>query len=937
MSDYAKPYLELIQEYQQIPDSLSGAKLAHISGPNGYLHRPEVESEKASCLLASSYDRTLDHDYSWPDRHPASIINGDYTSVIIENALLRYFHDPIGSDSTIAPVAGKPNRIRSGTVSFKDNGTDYPRSLSVLPARDVQVGDVVKVVGTDGSDTYTLNSYVSGIVGDTVPGVVDAVYNGTTNAASQSFAKSVDQIAGDKNCIQIDVDATNYDGRIDGSIDETYTITVTEGSTDGDFRTARLNVVSASGRDNVDEVTPAIDGSHFNIGTRHLQIAFVKNAGASCSSAAGNAEVAPDDLLPGQTWKVRVKQAFTPATSASGGSYSLSKDTTYVLRVVRGGAFSTNPALCPQISVTTTNGADATGSAKINITTSASAYPIGTGGVTWTPTGSGLKYGDFYYIPAEAQAEGAMKTLILGHNLPTEIQDATDLSLDLYIKKSSIELPENKSWSVPDNNWEQDQDNITILANAEIEVSEWKDSSGDMLPLPVYSGAVYVRYREWLQNTVGLFDSINSPDQIDVIPGQLHPDNPLKYGVYKSVSASAGNSVYYTGTKDDGTLDYWAAMLKKVAGRPEIYNLVPMSQERSIQNLIQAHVDSQSGSTKAFLRGCFLNSQAPSVKAIASSTFTTDAGVIEAILEDNPDVTGTQYTRLSVVSDNIDLIAKSDVKAGDLVRYFYESDGFGNESYQEYVIDEVVNEHTVILKSGADIPVSVGQKVEFWRTQTHDAVADDYGDISASFGDNRVVHVWPDTFTDGELTVPGYYLCAILAGQRSSTAPHRPLTNVEVPGVTDVPRSYAFMDEEDLDTMASKGTWVVTKDPLTGTIYTRHALTTSLVDINRKEESVRCNADAVGLALFNRVKPYIGRANVTPRLAELIYGQIRSELDILTSVEPSPEIGPAVLSGPNTGILSVERHATQKDKMVIRVSTELPAPFNYGELHEIII
>lgn len=938
MADYAKPFLELVQEYQQIPDSLAGAKLAHISGPNGYLHRPEEASEKESCLLVSDYDRTLDHDYAWPDKNSGSVIDTDYTSVIIENALLRYFHDPVGSLSTIAPVSGKTNRIRSNTVAFKANGDDYPRTLSVLPARDVAIGDKVKVVGTDGSDTYTLDTYVSGIVGDVVPGVVGDAYAGDANADAQSYATSVDKTAGDDNCIQVDVEGDDYDRLSDGVIDETYTITVTQGSEGGDFRTARLNVVSASGLDNDDEVAPELEGTHFAIGGGGLRIAFVKNAGASCSSVASEGEVAPDELLPGQTWKVRIKQNFTPVTFASGGSYDLSRDTTYIIRVVRGGLFTEDTAECPQVTVTTTNGVDATGSSRINVTTSGDAITIGTGGVTFTPSGAGLKYGDFYYIDTTAEAEGSMQTLVLGHNLPTEIQDATDLSLDLFIKKSSVELEANKTWQVPDHNWEQSQDEITILAGAEVEVDEWTDVDGNVVALPLYGGAVYVRYREWLQNLVNAFEAISDIDQIDEIQGQLHPDNPLKYGVYKALTTSAGNSVYYTATKDATTLDYWVNMLKKVAGRPEIYNLVPMTNVRAIQNLIQAHVDSQSGSTKAFLRACFLNSEAPSSKAIGSSENTDDGEVITAILEDNPDVDGTQYTRLTVTSDNIDLIADLSLVAGDTVKYFYESDGFGNESSQEFVIEEVVNERTVILATGADVAVSVGQRVEFWRTLTANNVANDYGDISASFADNRVCHVWPDTYTDGELTeVPGYFLCALLAGQRSSAAPHRPLTNVELPGITDVPRSYEFMDEDDLNVMAGKGTWIITKDPLTGTIYTRHALTTSTVDINRQEESIRSNADAVGLALYNRVKPYIGRANVTPRLAELIYGQIRSELDLLSSVEPSPEIGPAVLSGPSTGILTVERHRTQKDKMVIRVSVELPAPFNYGTLYEIII
>ena len=46
------------------------------------------------------------------------------------------------------------------------------------------------------------------------------------------------------------------------------------------------------------------------------------------------------------------------------------KRQTYIIRVVRGGLFTTDTAECPQVTVTTTNGVDATGSSRINVTDS---------------------------------------------------------------------------------------------------------------------------------------------------------------------------------------------------------------------------------------------------------------------------------------------------------------------------------------------------------------------------------------------------------------------------------------------------------------------------------------------------------------------------------------------------------------------------------------
>ena len=52
-------------------------------------------------------------------------------------------------------------------------------------------------------------------------------------------------------------DASLYNGLADGDINETYTITVTQGSTGVDHTTARLRVLSASGSDDDLELTPS--------------------------------------------------------------------------------------------------------------------------------------------------------------------------------------------------------------------------------------------------------------------------------------------------------------------------------------------------------------------------------------------------------------------------------------------------------------------------------------------------------------------------------------------------------------------------------------------------------------------------------------------------------------------------------------------------------
>jgi hypothetical protein len=48
----------------------------------------------------------------------------------------------------------------------------------------------------------------------------------------------------------------------------------------------------------------------------------------------------------------------------------------------------------------------------------------------------------------------------------------------------------------------------------------------------------------------------------------------------------------------------------------------------------------------------------------------------------------------------------------------------------------------------------------------------------------------------------GYHLCAALAGLRSGVLPHQPLTNLEIVGFSDVPRTTSKFNKPQLDAMA---------------------------------------------------------------------------------------------------------------------------------------
>ena len=124
---------------------------------------------------------------------------------------------------------------------------------------------------------------IASFIGDDVSAVTAAASAATTNKSSQSASATIDDLGTVKNTITVTANASAYDGREDGAIDEYYTIEVIQSSRDGDLTSGRLRVTTSSGLDNVSSVVPAGAGGFTTIGTRGLKVEFDIKATASAS------------------------------------------------------------------------------------------------------------------------------------------------------------------------------------------------------------------------------------------------------------------------------------------------------------------------------------------------------------------------------------------------------------------------------------------------------------------------------------------------------------------------------------------------------------------------------------------------------------------------------------------------------------------------------
>jgi len=916
---YVLPQVAVFQEFNIAPVAAAAPRSAHITGGHAKLFRYSNSDEKTVINLGE-YDSISDTAYSWPERPTGSQVDFDYVKLYVEDALLEYFSNAASSGSVVAPVSGYKNRIRDAGTNFKTNTSTYPRAAALLD-RDVQLGDYVYVRGVVSGTEYELNTTVKGFVGDTVAASVASASSDAANKSTQSLSVTIDNL-GYTNSITLTADGSSYDGLADGDIDETYTIEVINSSVGGDLTTAKLRVTSASGNDNQASVTPAAAGGFTEIGTRGLLVEFDVNSTASASSMASGDEISPNDLVVGQKWRVRVKQAFTAPSSTSGGTYTGTANTTYIVEVTKGGLY----AASPEITVTTTTGYDVSGPTIVSA--SGTAVSIGNYGVTASFNQTKLCKGDKYYVTVTASKQGAMKTLILADDMPEELLAAADLDLKLYIRKDLI-VPKNLEADAPNVGYETADTEITVQSGILLYEESWTDS-GVLQPLPLKGGTLFVEYRAWLPDYVNTVDSITDPADLSSLLGQASPDNPLYWGVYLALQNANGQPVYFSAVADPSDPTSWIDVLEGLDGYDQIYNLVPLTTDATVQGAWKAHVVSQSAPEVANFRATVFGIDVPSQKAIINSETSSDGNTVLAKLSDDPTTSGTQYTLLFVPANNAKFITKG-VRAGDKVRFLYSTDGFGVENYSEFVIDEVLSEGSLRLATGHTSAITVAQRAEVWRTLNKADRVTEIRQQVAKHKNRRVVVIANPTVGYGGATFPGYFAAAAVAGLRSGVLPQQGLTNVSVSGIDDVGSVISSLNGTQLNSVAEAGGWIIAKNNL-GQIFNRHAITSDPTDLNTREEMVRVNVDSISFSYKEVYLPYIGQVNVTPDTITVL-NSLFDTTTLVLKTNGTPKSGPQLI---DATLVQIRQHALFKDRVVIEANLSVPYPLNNIDLKLVV-
>ena len=865
-SAYTRPSLRIEQQFVPLPGGNALPLYGCMIGPHYGLHRYGVTAEEA---LLGAYNKTSGNTFTaWPDKDVNSNVDVSSAALWMRSATMQYQQFTQLADTNVGLLSNGGSRIRSGgSTPYVFKTANGSARSSVYGTRDVQLGDYINV--TNGS--IVKETVVLGFEADQVAAVTGASAAASSNVTSTTLSNVLTAhfgtLTGTFTC-----DASGYDGLADGYPSETYTVQVL--STDGTLANTFVKISSGSGTDDVASQQVSASGVDTPCGTRGATFNLTRVGGT---------------VLGSDWFLVTVAQDFTAVIPASSGTYTGLRASTYIIKITQGGTIDTDIL---KFKVTTTNGYDM--SPEITVS-AAGVYVVGNYGVAVTFV-SGDQYvtGSQYTIAVTAAGDGPIRTLILG----------AAMTGMLVTDNLVITLGLTDSFKLDISQWTASTASILVAANA-THVAAYL---GAEQPFYILAGAMYMDYRELLLTGINVVNALSDPLTVEPTEGPIVEANPIAMMMYAALTGSVGTQCYYIKTGGETFADYQAA-LDVLTNTFQVWGLVPWNSDQDIVDLCQAHVDAMSAPDVAFFRKVYKGVDLKRYIALYVA-----------------DSTGGEL--LATISGSVLTCANAEfgvagIRPGDSIQINYQADNLGGVTFDTYTVLSVGSATTLNLTTApGDITVPV--KMEVWRNQTLPEYAAAIAASSHSWDDRRVTSIWCEPITLlGQADLPKAVAAALIAGIRSASAPHQPLTNFDLTSYIDLVPVNNF-GASLLDVMAAAGTWLIVKD-VEGNIYTRHQLTTDMSDARTREDSITSNFDHVTRDFKNSCKDLWGQGNATQEMLDLIRSRVYAKKSEIQSRSYPQTLGSQIT---DLSIVSLYIDPVLIDHVWCILDIQLPEPMN---------
>lgn len=508
---------------------------------------------------------------------------------------------------------------------------------------------------------------------------------------------------------------------------------------------------------------------------------------------------------------------------------------------------------------------------------------VGTKGVRIVIGNGTLKAGTIITINVTAEKGGKYSDVVLD----------TELTGIGTTSTGTVKLCRANTFALKSSEYTAARDNITLAASITFD-----DKA-------VLGGYMVVDYRERLSaytNTVG---ELYSAADVEKTLGPAIAENPLSLMVYQALLNSNGTVVFFVAVAND-TVSGYSDALNVIEGVSDIYSIVPYATTDDIQDLVFSYVKEHASPTLMDWKIAWFGCDVDNSKIVLSK-----------LLNGSPLVVSVDGY-VATVQGSADL---SVISAGDTL---YVTSGTG--TYQ-FTVDYQVSENSFRIVEGSLNTIVGPAYVEHKYTPSE--IANIVAAKSASFNHRRVRNVYADgvyATIDANTNISNAYVAAACAGLRSASAPHQPLTRVELNGFVLVPE-YNFGSGL-LNEMAEGGTWIVTNDA--ATVYIRHQLTTDTTNYNLREDSKTTNADEISRYYRDNLSDYYGRVNISPEFISYLETIVDNiSYSIASRVYPVT-LGPQILSFEPCEITVSD---TLSDALTVRVTMDTPEPLNYLDVY----
>jgi hypothetical protein len=441
--------------------------------------------------------------------------------------------------------------------------------------------------------------------------------------------------------------------------------------------------------------------------------------------------------------------------------------------------------------------------------------------------------------------------------------------------------------------------------------------------------------------------NLDDTDDLEDALSPINTDNPLALMLYFMLINAPGVTVTGIGVdgtssaNPDGTPAAYTKALSFLESE-EVYALAPASQDPIVHQLFMTHVDAQSDPDAKGERIVFINPEMPGEglpelalsatdgdsTAVTNEFDTKVASLAADVLSAGVDPVGTipvtegLYLDIATDSKKYNISAISGTKVTIRVSFapgenddaFYSTDNLSGD---------LISETFSINVRGSDLVDSNGDP-------DYTAISEAYQGLGAAYANRRVIMVAPEmvgaTIDSVEQRIPGYYMCAAIAGMVGQQPPQQGFTNFPISGFTRAFGSNDTFNQTQMNIGAAGGTYWVIQEVAGGPLTARHQLTTDLTSIETRELSITKVVDFTAKFMRAGLRNFIGKFNITQPFLDTLSTVVQGQLSFLT------ESG-VIVGGDLNNII---QDSDAPDTVLIDVTLDVPYPCNYIRLTLVI-